>query len=131
MRQKEVALGVHGQVGVKLKRAPQAHLDVVAHGHGVVGVELGGALAGKGAGEQVGAKHITGLVGRVVPHLRWLGALLWRGRGGCRGFAAGCAGRAFAGEQRTVHAQWRGGGCVGMGLAGQGQRNGCGDQTGE
>jgi hypothetical protein len=56
---KHIALRVNHQQCFKVKRTPKAHLNFVAHGHGVFGVELGGTLSSKCPSEQVGTKGIA------------------------------------------------------------------------
>jgi len=129
----DVALGVDGERGVVFEGAPEADLDVVADGDGVVGVEVGGAFAGEGAGEEVGAEDVAGEVGAVVVLLRREDA--GHGHGG----AAGRDGRGHDGLGGGRHREGgRGGGLggghqaegledVGGGVAGGGQ---AGEQQG-
>ena len=49
--QEDIALGIHGEHVVVGKSAPQAQMDAVADGDKVIGIELGGARAGKIAGK--------------------------------------------------------------------------------
>ena len=95
--QEDVAFGVDGDGGVEFERTPETHLDLVADGDGVVGVELGGAVTGESASEQVGAEHVAALVGGVITCLWGLDV-----GGGGRGCHLGGGGRQAGGAAKVA-----------------------------
>ena len=82
MGQKDVAARVYGECLLKIERPPQADLNLVTNGDGVVWVELHGPRRAEGTGKELGTKYITGLVAQVVFRQQGAGGHGFAGRSG-------------------------------------------------